>query len=51
MNAAWAMTGFALELPVSERRMLIAGNRVRPAEDCQCHFVIVATEAGVGTTA
>ena len=51
MNAARTMTGFALELTVSEGRMLIAGHRVRCAEDRQRHVVIVTTETGIGTTA
>jgi hypothetical protein len=44
------MTGFALELTVPEGRMRVARSAVRPLEDRERHFVIVATEAGIGST-
>jgi hypothetical protein len=51
MQAARAMTGFALELTVPERRMRIARRAVRPLEDRQRHFIIVAAKTCVSATA
>jgi hypothetical protein len=51
VQAARAVTGFALELTVAEGRMRVARSAVRPLEDRERHFVIVAAEASIGSAA